>query len=101
MAEDVYTTSLIREAKLPTLRFRSPQQEDRLPLVNWICNTCDTFKLKAPCRHLAITYMDYFMDYYMVDKAQLELLGLACILIAGKNHAVILYTVAYIIVYEI
>ena len=53
-------------------------------LVDWICETGDIFGLHISTMHVAVTYLDRFLNQVKVNRNKLQLVAIACILIAGK-----------------
>jgi hypothetical protein len=56
----------------------------RRVLVDWICDTGDMFGLHSSTMHVAISYLDRFLHKVVVARNELQLVAIACILIAAK-----------------
>lgn len=56
----------------------------RAKLVNWLIEVCLHFHLTPVTLHLTIAYLDGFLQVETVKKEQLQLLGVACLLVAAK-----------------
>ena len=54
-------------------------------LVDWVATICERCDTNAETLHLAVMCLDHFMDKYSIEDAQLHLITLCCLLIAGRN----------------
>ena len=54
-------------------------------LVDWVATICERCDITSETLHLAIMCLDHFMDKYSIEDAQLHLIALCCLLIAGTN----------------
>ena len=73
-----------KEARLPPFTFSSPQLKLRRFLVDWLAVISEKIKISHGVLHLAVCYMDYFMDKFDIQEPQLHLVALSCLLLAGK-----------------
>lgn len=81
---DVYNCYLIQETKMPSFGKNSPQLAHRPELLTWMTKACSRFTQQVTTKHLATYFMDQFMDNFIVDVEQLQLLALCCLQIACK-----------------
>ena len=51
--------------------------------MDWVATICERCDITSETLHLAITCLDHFMDKYSIEDAQLHLIALCCLLIAG------------------
>jgi hypothetical protein len=84
LAEEINSSLLIKETKLPPFCLKSPQLASRRCLVDWLAVLCDNYRVCRTARHLAITLLDYFMDRYVIVEEKLKLVGIGCLLVAGQ-----------------
>lgn len=82
---EVYQNILIKERKLTPYCGRSTQLEHREGLISFILKASQQYDLHITTRHIAIQFLDRFLDECSVnDDDQLMLLAMACLEIAGK-----------------
>lgn len=74
-----------KEARLPPFTSSSPQLKLRRFLVDWLAVISEKIKSSHGVLHLAVYYMDYFMDKFDIQEPQLHLVPLSCLLLAGKQ----------------
>lgn len=53
-------------------------------LVDWLIEISDEYKLNGSTLHLAVKLVDRALDHIVIRSSQLQCLGCACMLIAGK-----------------
>ncbi|XP_029201203.1 cyclin-J-like [Acropora muricata] len=73
-----------KEMKLPPFTSSSPQLKLRRFLVDWLAVISEKLKASHGVLHLAVYYMDYFMDKFDIQEPQLHLVALSCLLLAAK-----------------
>lgn len=73
-----------KETRLPLFTSSSPQLKLRRFLVDWLAVFSEKIKSSHGVLHLAVYYMDFFMDKFDIDERQLYLVALTCLLLAGK-----------------
>ena len=73
-----------KEMKLPPFTSSSPQLKLRRFLVDWLAVISEKLKASHGVLHLAVYYMDYFMDKFDIQEPQLHLVALSCLLLAGR-----------------
>jgi cyclin A len=84
---DSYMRSL-EELRRPT-DYMSTTQGDIVPsfraiLVDWLVEVADEYNLPADTLHLAISYMDRFLSVRAIVRNELQLVGVAAMLVAAK-----------------
>lgn len=85
LATDIHNILRVKEDGLMTFKGQSPQIHLRRYLVDWLAILCERFEIGRHALHLAVYMLDRFMDHYaIVKESQLQLLALACLLIASK-----------------
>ncbi|XP_013397814.1 cyclin-J [Lingula anatina] len=84
LADDIHTFFLAQEKNIPLFKAQSPQLHLRRFLVDWLAVVCDQVEICLTARHLAVYFMDYFMDNYDIDETQLHLVAIGCLLVASK-----------------
>ncbi|XP_072046631.1 cyclin-J-like [Amphiura filiformis] len=85
LASDMYHILCIKEDNIIAFKGQSPQVHLRRYLVDWLAILCERFEIGRHALHLAVYMLDRFMDHYaIVKESQLQLLALACLLIATK-----------------
>jgi hypothetical protein len=84
LAADIHDVLREKETRLPNFMAASPQLKVRRFLVDWLAIICEKIGSSHGVLHLAVCYMDFFMDKFIVQESQLHLLALACLLLAGK-----------------
>ena len=77
-----------KEKRLPPFSAASPQLKLRRFLVDWLAVISEKIKSSHGVLHLAVYYMDYFMDKFDIQEPQLHLVALSCLLLAGKPFTV-------------
>lgn len=53
-------------------------------LIDWLVDVHGSFKLLDQTLHLSLRYLDEFLSRQKVSKQELQLVGVACILLASK-----------------
>jgi cyclin A len=57
-------------------------------LVDWLIDVCEMCKLRTNVLFLAVHYLDRFLSRVAVHRSKLQLVGVACILVASKHEAI-------------
>jgi cyclin A len=52
-------------------------------LVNWLVELTEEYKLVSDTLYLTISYIDRYLSSHVVSKSKIQLLGVACMLIAS------------------
>jgi cyclin-A len=60
----------------------------RAVLVDWLVEVADDFRLSTETLYLAIAHMDRFLSLRRIEKDELQLLGVTCLLIASKYEEI-------------
>ena len=85
LSADILCILYLKEDQLMPFKGQSPQIHLRRYLVDWLAILCERFEIGRHALHLAVYMLDRFMDHYaIVKESQLQLLALACLLIASK-----------------
>ncbi|XP_031554295.1 cyclin-J-like [Actinia tenebrosa] len=84
LAVDINQVLRDKEARLPNFMAASPQLKVRRFLVDWLAIICEKIDSSHGVLHLAVCYMDFFMDKFIIQESQLHLLALSCMLLAAK-----------------
>ena len=53
-------------------------------LVDWLVEVGEEYRLQSETLFLAVNYIDRFLSYVLVARAKLQLVGVACMLVASK-----------------
>ncbi|CAH3030024.1 unnamed protein product, partial [Porites evermanni] len=84
LAQEIHDVLREKEARLPPFTSSSPQIKLRRFLVDWLAVISEKIKCSHGVLHLAVYYMDYFMDKFDIQEPQLHLVALSCLLLAAK-----------------
>eukprot|EP00189_Rhodosorus_marinus_P004004 CAMPEP_0113955840 /NCGR_PEP_ID=MMETSP0011_2-20120614/1651_1 /TAXON_ID=101924 /ORGANISM="Rhodosorus marinus" /LENGTH=265 /DNA_ID=CAMNT_0000965763 /DNA_START=259 /DNA_END=1053 /DNA_ORIENTATION=+ /assembly_acc=CAM_ASM_000156 len=57
-------------------------------LVDWLIEVSEEYRLLPETLHLAMNYLDRFLQMVCVDRSRLQLVGLSCLLLASKVEEV-------------
>lgn len=52
-------------------------------LVDWLVEVAEEYKLVSDTLYLTISHMDRYLSWHVVDRNNLQLLGVCCMLIAS------------------
>lgn len=95
---DTFTTTQAylmdaQRTKLPLLRYMETFQTDINPqmreiLIDWLVEVTQEYRLKLETLHLTVNYIDRFLGVQRVFRNQLQLVGVACMLIAAKYEEI-------------
>ena len=70
--------------------------EHRAILVDWIMEICEDLAFKRDTLHYAVNYLDRFLSKTEnIEKNILQLIGVACLSIAGKFEVKIVLIILY------
>uniref|UniRef100_A0A1A9UJJ1 Cyclin N-terminal domain-containing protein n=1 Tax=Glossina austeni TaxID=7395 RepID=A0A1A9UJJ1_GLOAU len=83
-SEDIFQTLLQTEMKRRLIHFRSQQCHFRPMLLKLMKDACDCYNLCRITLHLAVYLLDCFMDIHTIQVDRLNLIVLACLMIAAK-----------------
>lgn len=84
LALEIHDVLREKEARLPPFTSSSPQLKLRRFLVDWLAVISEKMTSSHGVLHLAVYYMDYFMDKFDIQEPQLHLVALSSLLLAGK-----------------
>lgn len=93
LALEIHDVLREKETRLPPFTSSSPQLKLRRFLVDWLAVFSEKIKSSHGVLHLAVYYMDYFMDKFDIDERQLYLVALTCLLLAGKLKLIKSYVI--------
>lgn len=88
LAAEIHDVQREKEKRRRLFTASSPQLKLRRFLVDWLAIISEKLSSSHGVLHLAVCYMDYFMDKFDIQEAQLHLVALACFLLAG-NYVVV------------
>ncbi|KAL3353594.1 hypothetical protein AABB24_018357 [Solanum stoloniferum] len=94
MACDIYTHLRASEAKKrPSTDFMAKVQKDINPsmraiLIDWLVEVAEEYRLVPDTLHLTINYIDRYLSGNLMDRQRLQLLGVACMMIASKYEEI-------------
>ncbi|KAL0559745.1 hypothetical protein IC582_000112 [Cucumis melo] len=57
-------------------------------LVDWLVEVAEEYKLVSDTLYLTISHMDRYLSWHVVDRNNLQLLGVCCMLIASKHEEI-------------
>ncbi|KMZ74609.1 Cyclin A-like protein [Zostera marina] len=60
----------------------------RAILVDWLVEVSEEYKLSSYTIYLTISYVDRFLSHKRIQRTQLQLLGIACMLVASKYEEI-------------
>nr|CAB3462048.1 unnamed protein product [Digitaria exilis] len=94
LASDIYT--LLREAeseKRPSTDFMVTIQKDITPsmraiLIDWLVEVAEEYHLVPDTLYLTVNYIDRYLSGNKIGRQRLQLLGVACMLIAAKHEEI-------------
>lgn len=93
-ATDIYVHLRMAEIKRrPSANFMDSMQQDINPtmrgiLVDWLVEVAEEYKLVPDTLYLTISYIDRYLSSHVVTRQKLQLLGVACMLIAAKYEEI-------------
>ncbi|CAM0957311.1 unnamed protein product [Alopecurus aequalis] len=94
LARDIYKH--LREAetkKRPSPDFVETTQKDidtsmRAVLIDWLVEVTEEYRLAPETLYLTVNYIDRYLSRKEIDRHKLQLLGVACLLIAAKHEEI-------------
>ncbi|XP_024380949.1 cyclin-A1-4 [Physcomitrium patens] len=93
-AADIYEHLRVAEVKRrPKADFMESMQQDINPtmrgiLVDWLVEVAEEYKLFPDTLYLAVSFIDRYLSAHVVTRQRLQLLGVACMLIAAKYEEI-------------
>lgn len=94
MACDIYQHLRASEAKKrPAIDFMEKVQKDINPsmraiLIDWLVEVAEEYRLVPDTLYLTINYIDRYLSGNLMDRQRLQLLGVACMMIASKYEEI-------------
>ncbi|XP_071693347.1 cyclin-A1-4-like [Rutidosis leptorrhynchoides] len=94
MACDIYQHLRATEAmKRPRVDFMEKVQKDINPsmraiLIDWLVEVAEEYRLVPDTLYLTINYIDRYLSGNLMDRQRLQLLGVACMMIASKYEEI-------------
>ncbi|KAL3840037.1 hypothetical protein ACJIZ3_024628 [Penstemon smallii] len=94
MACDIYKHLRASEAKKrPATNFMEKVQKDINPsmraiLIDWLVEVAEEYRLVPDTLYLTINYIDRYLSGNVMDRQRLQLLGVACMMIASKYEEI-------------
>ncbi|XP_060198286.1 cyclin-A1-4-like [Lycium barbarum] len=94
MACDIYKHLRASEAKKrPSTDFMEKVQKDINPsmraiLIDWLVEVAEEYRLVPDTLYLTINYIDRYLSGNLMDRQRLQLLGVACMMIASKYEEI-------------
>lgn len=81
----------IEEKRRPLAKYIEEVQNDisvnmREILVDWLVEVAEEYNLVSDTLYLAIAYVDRFLSSHALSRSKLQLLGVACMLIASYRQ---------------
>ncbi|OMP11216.1 hypothetical protein COLO4_03956 [Corchorus olitorius] len=90
IARDIYMNARASEAKKrPSTNFMEMIQKDinasmRAVLIDWLVEVSEEYRLVPETLFLTVNYIDRYLSGNLVNRQQLQLLGVACMMIASQ-----------------
>ncbi|KAJ0919344.1 putative cyclin domain-containing protein [Helianthus annuus] len=94
MACDIYQHLRASEVKKrPAVDFMEKVQKDinasmRAILIDWLVEVAEEYRLVPDTLYLTINYIDRYLSGNLMDRQRLQLLGVACMMIASKYEEI-------------
>ncbi|XAR55550.1 hypothetical protein NMG60_11035651 [Bertholletia excelsa] len=94
MACDIYKHLRASEAKkMPSVDFMERIQKDinasmRAILIDWLVEVAEEYRLVPDTLYLTVNYIDRYLSGNVMDRQRLQLLGVACMMIAAKYEEI-------------
>ncbi|XP_057795703.1 cyclin-A1-1 isoform X2 [Salvia miltiorrhiza] len=94
IACDIYKHLRASEAKKrPSASFMERVQKDinasmRAILIDWLIEVAEEYRLVPDTLYLAVNYIDRYLSGNVMDRQRLQLLGVACMMIASKYEEI-------------
>ena len=93
--EDIYLNLLIEESQTeikPKMGYMSTQNEIneqmRAILIDWIIEVHFQFNLRQETLYMTISIIDTYLSFHFISRKELQLLGIACLLISCKSQEI-------------
>ena len=93
--EDIYLNLLLEERQTeikPKMGYMSTQNEIneqmRAILIDWIIEVHFQFNLRQETLYMTISIIDTYLSFHFISRKELQLLGIACLLISCKSQEI-------------
>ena len=93
--EDIYLNLLLEESQTevkPKMGYMSTQNEIneqmRAILIDWIIEVHFQFNLRQETLYMTISIIDTYLSFHFISRKELQLLGIACLLISCKSQEI-------------
>ncbi|KAE8700172.1 hypothetical protein F3Y22_tig00110560pilonHSYRG00063 [Hibiscus syriacus] len=93
-APDIYNNMRVTELnQRPSINYMEQLQRDITPsmrgvLVDWLVEVSEEYKLVPDTLYLTVSLIDRFLSQNLIEKQRLQLLGVACMIIASKYEEI-------------
>ncbi|XP_007013748.2 PREDICTED: cyclin-A2-2 [Theobroma cacao] len=93
-APDIYNNIRVTELnQRPSTNYMGQLQRDITPsmrgiLIDWLVEVSEEYKLVPDTLYLTVSLIDRFLSHNFIEKQRLQLLGVACMLIASKYEEI-------------
>ncbi|XWS27164.1 hypothetical protein CRYUN_Cryun26dG0091600 [Craigia yunnanensis] len=93
-ASDIYNNIRVTELNhRPSTNYMEQLQQDITPsmrgiLIDWLVEVSEEYKLVPDTLYLTVSLIDRFLSHSFIEKQRLQLLGVACMLIASKYEEI-------------
>ncbi|KAE8665348.1 Cyclin-A2-2 [Hibiscus syriacus] len=93
-APDIYNNMRVTEInQRPSINYMEQLHRDITPsmrgiLVDWLVEVSEEYKLVPDSLYLTVSLIDRFLSQNLIEKQRLQLLGVACMLIASKYEEI-------------
>ncbi|OMO80516.1 hypothetical protein COLO4_24050 [Corchorus olitorius] len=93
-APDIYNNIRVTELNhRPSTNYMEQLQQDITPsmrgiLIGWLVEVSEEYKLVPDTLYLTVSLIDRFLSLKLIEKQRLQLLGVACMLIASKYEEI-------------
>ncbi|XVE63556.1 hypothetical protein DITRI_Ditri07aG0029800 [Diplodiscus trichospermus] len=93
-APDIYNNIRVTELDhRPSTNYMELLQQDITPsmrgiLIDWLVEVSEEYKLVPDTLYLTVSLIDRFLSHNVIEKQRLQLLGVACMLIASKYEEI-------------
>ncbi|XP_022772336.1 cyclin-A1-4-like isoform X2 [Durio zibethinus] len=94
IVHDIYKNARAAEAKKrPSVHFMEMVQKDinasmRAILIDWLVEVTEEYRLVPETLFLTVNYIDRYLSGNSINRQQLQLLGVACMMIASKYEEI-------------
>ena len=83
-ADDIHKHLRSKEQQRFLYKGKSPQLYLRKFLIKWLDSVCQKVKFCVTVKHLAVYFLDIFMDNHVIRPEHLQIVTVGCLIVAGK-----------------